>query len=244
MRICPVNPNLQFRMREDRPLQRSTQLDHSSSITFGASPQQASFFDSIYDALATFFASLLAIFGLGAVTLSDVSQLATKHGFIYFYNHKNTVSAWLGNFYPSPIKIYGRSFTCAEAAYQMCKFKGHKQLQAQFETLNGDQAFQLARKNSTLIRSDWNFVKEKVMEEVLYAKFTQNKHLQSLLLATLQAFIVEHNEVVGRDTYWSNNHDGTGQNRLGELLMDLRAKLGGAGTVPAPQNYYAFLRKP
>jgi predicted NAD-dependent protein-ADP-ribosyltransferase YbiA (DUF1768 family) len=63
-----------------------------------------------------------------------------------------------------------------------------------------------------------------------------------LLLATGTAYLVEHNEVVGRDTFWSDNHDGTGQNRLGVVLMALRKKLGGHGIVPAPAAYHAFLR--
>jgi ribA/ribD-fused uncharacterized protein len=243
MKTFPVNPNLQFSVLENRPVAKAARLEnYNSSITF-RKPVEASFFESCYDTIATFFASILMIFGIGAVTPSDVQTLATKKGFIYFYDHKNPVSAWLGNFYPTPITIYGRTFSCSEAAYQSCKFEGYPNIQAQFTNLNGDQAFRLAKKYSKFIRSDWNDVKEQKMSEVIYAKFTQNAKLRSLLVeSTGSAYLVEHNEVVGRDTYWSDNHNGTGQNRLGELLMELRGQLGGYGSVTAPRAYYNFLK--
>lgn len=244
MKTFPVNPNLQFPVFENRPAAKDSKLEnYNSTITFRNPPLESSFFDSCYEAIATFFASILMIFGISSISATDVQTLAAKKGFIYFYDHKNPVSAWLGNFYPSSTTIYGRTFSCAEAAYQSRKFDGTPKIQAQFTNLNGEQAFQLAKKNSKFVRSDWNYVKEQVMSEVLYAKFTQNPYLKSLLLSTGSAYLVEHNEKVGRDSYWSDNHNGSGQNRLGEILMDLRGKLGGYGSVSAPRAYYNFIKK-
>jgi hypothetical protein len=50
----------------------------------------------------------------------------------------------------------------------------------------------------------------------------------------------ERNEKVGRDSYWSDNHDGSGQNRLGYLLMEMRLALGGQGIPPHPYNRQDF----
>ena len=62
------------------------------------------------------------------------------------------------------------------------------------------------------------------MEFVLRAKFALPS-MRAALLASGSAVLLEHNEVVGRDTFWSDNYDGSGQNRLGRLLMLLRKEL-------------------
>jgi ribA/ribD-fused uncharacterized protein len=56
----------------------------------------------------------------------------------------------------------------------------------------------------------------------LCAKFTQHDSLLTLLLATGDAEIVEN---APGDRYWGCGRDGTGKNRLGALLMELREAL-------------------
>jgi predicted NAD-dependent protein-ADP-ribosyltransferase YbiA (DUF1768 family) len=46
--------------------------------------------------------------------------------------------------------------------------------------------------------------------------------LRSLLLQTGDAEIIEHTK---NDKYWGDGGNGSGKNRLGELLMELRTKL-------------------
>jgi hypothetical protein len=57
------------------------------------------------------------------------------------------------------------------------------------------------------------------MYDVLIAKFKQNPVLANILLATEDAFLIEH---TFRDAKWGNNSDGTGENILGLLLMKVR----------------------
>jgi len=64
------------------------------------------------------------------------------------------------------------------------------------------------------------------MEAVLAAKFS-DPALQAGLMATGDAYLLEHNSVTGRDHFWSDNNDGTGGNHLGKALMRLRATLSG-----------------
>jgi len=71
-------------------------------------------------------------------------------------------------------------------------------------------------------RADWNSVKDDVMRDALRAKFTQYPHLRQLLLATGDAPLAEHTP---NDHYWADGGDGSGQNMLGRLLMELRAAL-------------------
>jgi hypothetical protein len=70
-------------------------------------------------------------------------------------------------------------------------------------------------------RPDWDEVKDDVMREILASKFTQHASLKALLLKTGTRKIVEH---TSRDSYWADGGDGSGQNRLGTLLMDLRTE--------------------
>lgn len=60
------------------------------------------------------------------------------------------------------------------------------------------------------------------MREALRAKFTQHATLRALLLSTGVRPLVEHTK---NDRYWGDGGDGSGRNRLGALLMELRAAL-------------------
>jgi hypothetical protein len=60
------------------------------------------------------------------------------------------------------------------------------------------------------------------MLEAVRAKFTQHDDLKAILLGTGDAKLVEHTE---NDSYWGDGGDGSGKNRLGQLLMQLRTEL-------------------
>jgi ribA/ribD-fused uncharacterized protein len=57
------------------------------------------------------------------------------------------------------------------------------------------------------------------MREAVRAKFTQHPELLALLLATGDAHLVEH---TANDSYWGDGGDGSGNNMLGRILMQLR----------------------
>lgn len=83
-----------------------------------------------------------------------------------------------------------------------------------------------AYKNANVtIRPDWDQVKDDVMREAVWAKFTQHPHLQQLLLDTGDLNIAENSP---RDSYWGLGSDGQGLNRLGKILMEVRSRLKGA----------------
>ncbi len=80
------------------------------------------------------------------------------------------------------------------------------------------------------LRDDWEEVKETIMMEALLEKFTRNHNLWDKLVATGDTPIVEGNT-------WHDNFYGDcicpkcekieGQNKLGQMLMDLRSYLRG-----------------
>eukprot|EP00421_Protoceratium_reticulatum_P049203 CAMPEP_0168452482 /NCGR_PEP_ID=MMETSP0228-20121227/49182_1 /TAXON_ID=133427 /ORGANISM="Protoceratium reticulatum, Strain CCCM 535 (=CCMP 1889)" /LENGTH=300 /DNA_ID=CAMNT_0008467147 /DNA_START=79 /DNA_END=978 /DNA_ORIENTATION=+ len=112
-------------------------------------------------------------------------------------------------------------FRNAEAAFQALKFWEHA---ADFEHVDGSRAFKL--KGDRHGQEDWSYAgfgsNWKAMSAVLQAKFAPGSVLAHQLIGTGNAFLLEHNPVVGRDRRWSDNNDGSGRNWLGLQLMLLR----------------------
>ena len=74
------------------------------------------------------------------------------------------------------------------------------------------------------MRPDWEQVKLGIMEEIVRAKFTQHPELAGRLLSTGDLQLVEGN--AWHDTFWGVDlATGKGQNRLGLILMRIRAEL-------------------
>ena len=74
------------------------------------------------------------------------------------------------------------------------------------------------------LRPDWESVKLSLMEEIVYAKFSQNEQLKQMLLATKEAVLKEGN--TWNDVFWGVSlKTGRGENNLGKILMRVREKL-------------------
>jgi ribA/ribD-fused uncharacterized protein len=133
------------------------------------------------------------------------------------------------NFSPHPIKVNGKRWPTVEHYFQAQKFAGTEHEEA-IRQLNSPMiAARTGRSRKLPLRKDWESAKDNIMREALHAKFTQHPQLQSLLLETGDAVLVEHTT---NDRYWADGGDGTGKNRLGLLLMELRATLRAELTKP------------
>lgn len=139
---------------------------------------------------------------------------------IYFYRTKDTYGDF-SNFASFPIELDGMVWPTSEHYFQAQKFVGQPFVDAIRAEISPMKAAQMARQQHGL-RSDWDAVKEDVMRKALYAKFTQHRSLRALLLGTGAAVLVEQTK---NDSYWADGGDGTGMNRLGILLMELRSQL-------------------
>jgi N-glycosidase YbiA len=131
------------------------------------------------------------------------------------------------NFAPFPIRMKGRHWPTSEHYFQAQKFAGTPYEEEVRRAKSPMVAARMGRSRHRPLRKDWESVKDQVMLDALRAKFTQHEDLQSLLLGTGDARIVEH---TSNDRYWADGGDGTGRNRLGELLMQLRKE-----RTPKPQ---------
>lgn len=135
--------------------------------------------------------------------------------------------AFLSNYEPCYVTYQGATYLSAEAAYHSAKFKSKKD-KALFEFLSADASKQLAKKMKDKIRLDWNLVKEQIMYNIVYKKFTQNSELRMKLIDTRDDFLIEGN--YWEDHFWGvcpkeGNIPEDGQNILGQILMKVRAEL-------------------
>jgi N-glycosidase YbiA len=137
------------------------------------------------------------------------------------------------NFSPHPIELRGRTWPTTEHYFQGHKFAGTEHEEAVRLAKSPMIAARKGRSRERPLRPDWEQVKDDIMREALRAKFDQYPALKSMLLSTGKATIVEHTT---NDRYWADGGDGSGLNRLGKLLMELRDELRLATGMPDKQN--------
>jgi len=77
----------------------------------------------------------------------------------------------------------------------------------------------MGRDRSHPLRSDWQQVKDEIMQHGLLHKFKTHADIREILLATGDELIVENSPI---DYYWGCGKDGSGKNRLGKILMAVR----------------------
>jgi ribA/ribD-fused uncharacterized protein len=132
---------------------------------------------------------------------------------------------YLSNFHPAPFVWKGREWKTAEHAYQAMKStqENEKEFIRKLETA---REAKIEGKKVTL-RSDWDSIKDSIMEEIVYEKFSQNADLAKQLIETGDAIIEEGN--TWGDKYWGicPPDSGVGENKLGFILMKIRKKLKG-----------------
>ena len=78
------------------------------------------------------------------------------------------------------------------------------------------------RNRQNPLRPDWEEIKDEVMLQALRMKFSQNPEISKELLATGDDILIEHTR---NDDYWADGGDGSGKNKLGLLLMQVREEL-------------------
>jgi ribA/ribD-fused uncharacterized protein len=126
------------------------------------------------------------------------------------------------NFSRHAIHLKGKRWPTSEHYFQAQKFAGEPDEEEIRKSARPSEAAAMGRDRKRPLRRDWEAVKEQVMLEALRAKFTQHEDLNAILLGTGDAVLVEQ---TANDSYWGDGGDGSGKNRLGHLLMQVRAEL-------------------
>lgn len=133
--------------------------------------------------------------------------------------------AFLSNFYPSPITDGNLLFPTVEHMFQAAKTLNIKEYEEIAAADTPGRAKQLGKKVS--LREDWEKVKDDIMYQALWLKFSIPE-LREKLLATGDEELVE-------GTTWHDNEWGNcscekcanivGKNKLGKMLMKIREEI-------------------
>lgn len=126
------------------------------------------------------------------------------------------------NFSRHPVKLKGKVWSTSEHYFQAQKFAGTEHEEKMRHIVKPMDVARAGRDRSLPLRKDWDHVKDDVMREAVYAKFTQNEECKKVLLSTGDAKLVEHTE---NDSYWADGGDGSGKNMLGIILMEIRERI-------------------
>lgn len=128
---------------------------------------------------------------------------------------------FLSNFSESPITIQGIVFPTVEHYFQAMKASSYEEFLLVSNAKTPGEAKKLGRKIH--IRSDWDKIKDQIMEYAVFKKF-ENDPLKSKLLGTLNTELIEGN--YWGDEYWGVSvKTNNGLNKLGKILMKVRTHL-------------------
>lgn len=145
-----------------------------------------------------------------------------QQGPIYFYGAEEKPYGCFSNFSRHGFHLDGKYWPTSEHYFQAQKFAGTPHLGTILRAESPRDAARMGRSRKRPLRPDWEAVKEDVMRQAVYAKFAQNLDICQILLDTGNQHLVENSPV---DYTWGCGKDGSGQNRLGHILVELRERL-------------------
>jgi ribA/ribD-fused uncharacterized protein len=145
---------------------------------------------------------------------------------IYFYSPREQPYGCLSNFSRHGILMDDTWWPTVEHYFQAQKFEGTSYAEQIHRATTPKQAAQLGRSRKVSLRADWEQVKDEIMLAAVQRKFETHEALRELLLATDGEEIVEN---APHDYYWGGGADGSGLNKLGKTLMEVRTRLCHAG---------------
>lgn len=140
---------------------------------------------------------------------------------IYFYGQTDAYSEF-SNFAPYGVEMEGAWWPTVEHYFQAQKFEDPAYRDKIRKANRPKDAKALGLTRKLPLRSDWEAVKEEIMYAAVAKKFMTHATLKELLLSTGDVAIIENAPM---DYFWGAGQDGTGQNKLGKILMRVRSEL-------------------
>jgi ribA/ribD-fused uncharacterized protein len=140
---------------------------------------------------------------------------------IFFYEVDEPYGCF-SNFSPHGIELDGEWWSTTEHYFQAQKFAGTPYAEQVRRAATPKQAAKIGRDRTLPLRPDWEQEKDDVMRRAVLRKFETHAQLREILLATGEEEIVENTK---HDYYWGCGQDGSGKNRLGSILEEVRAIL-------------------
>jgi len=140
---------------------------------------------------------------------------------VYFYSTIDAYGAF-SNFSAHGVELDGLWWPTVEHWFQAQKFEDAAYRERVRGARTPKQAAELGRSRAVPLREGWDEARDAVMYRGVRKKFETHPTLRALLLGTGDEEIVEN---APGDYYWGCGKDGTGQNKLGQLLMQVRREL-------------------
>ncbi len=140
---------------------------------------------------------------------------------IYFYTTRDEKYGCFSNFSFHGFELDGFWWMTSEHYFQAQKFVETDTLWFDKirEVKTPKEAAKMGRSRKHPLRNDWEQVKDEIMQQGVMKKFTTHADIREILLSTGDDLIVENSPV---DYYWGCGADGSGKNKLGEILMVVR----------------------
>ena len=119
-------------------------------------------------------------------------------------------------------ELDGETWPSVEHYYQGMKFEERELRDQIINAADALEANKIADKNKRKIRKDWKKIRKLMMTRALYTMFKTHSYAANKLLSTETNKLVENSQY---DYYWGCGRDLRGDNRYGQILMDIRHKL-------------------
>jgi ribA/ribD-fused uncharacterized protein len=140
---------------------------------------------------------------------------------VYFYK-VNEPYGCFSNFSSHGFMLDGKWWPTSEHYFQAQKFPGTPYEEQIRLAKNPMDAARMGRDRNLPLRKDWELVKEDIMRKAVLQKFKSHDDIRAILLSTGNQLIIENSPV---DYYWGCGADGSGKNKLGQILMEIREML-------------------
>ena len=138
---------------------------------------------------------------------------------IKFYQERDKPYGCFSNFSRHGFEVDGTLWQTVEHYFQAMKFAGTPHEDAIQAATAPMDAKNMGNDRARPLRPDWQAVKDDVMRRAVHAKFSQNPDIRAVLLGTGDEELIED---APNDYYWGGGTDGTGKNRLGQILIEVR----------------------
>ena len=138
---------------------------------------------------------------------------------IYFYVEREKPYGCFSNFSAHGFLLDELYWTTSEHYFQAQKFIDTPYLEKVRQAKTPKDAANMGRNRSLPLRSEWEQVKDDAMRKAVLQKFKTHADIREILLATEDEVLVENSPF---DYYWGCGKDGSGKNKLGQILMEVR----------------------
>lgn len=138
---------------------------------------------------------------------------------IYFYSTREEPYGCFSNFSAHGFELDGVYWPTSEHYFQAQKFVGTPHVEQIRQVKTPKDAAKMGRERKRPLRQDWEEVKDDIMRKAVLCKFETHANIREVLLSTGDEEIVENSPI---DYYWGCGKDGSGKNKLGLILMEVR----------------------